>query len=306
MSSPRLRIASLVPSLTELLASLGLHEYLVARTGFCIHPSEIVRDVPKVGGTKDVRLDRLRVLGSSHLLVNVDENRLETIRDIEAWPAHSRPQIVVTHPQGPDDVAALIDQMVAVFANAPGIAAPDSRRLSERAQALQASLRDELALTCPQQRPQQNVLYLIWRGPWMTVARDTYISRMLARVNWQTMPAVDGGATGAGRYPALNGDEPWLIDVDRVLLSSEPYAFTEAHLDEAQALCPNAEVQLVDGEALSWYGPRTVDGLRLLRTLAGLQSSAEGSSWAERRAAPKPARIPSGDRPPYPPGEGSS
>ena len=26
--------------------------------------------------------------------------------------------------------------------------------------------------------------------------------------------------------------------------------------------------------------------------------------WAERRAAPKPARIPSGDRPVYPPDEG--
>ena len=27
-------------------------------------------------------------------------------------------------------------------------------------------------------------------------------------------------------------------------------------------------------------------------------------SWAERRAAPKPARIPPGDRPAYPPDEG--
>ena len=29
-----------------------------------------------------------------------------------------------------------------------------------------------------------------------------------------------------------------------------------------------------------------------------------GDLRAERRAAPKPARIPSGDRPAYPPGEG--
>ncbi|HET9046261.1 MAG TPA: hypothetical protein VFO33_04835, partial [Casimicrobiaceae bacterium] len=32
------RIASLVPSLTELLFSLGLGEFVVARTGFCVHP----------------------------------------------------------------------------------------------------------------------------------------------------------------------------------------------------------------------------------------------------------------------------
>ena len=36
-------------------------------------------------------------------------------------------------------------------------------------------------------------------------------------------------------------------------------------------------------------------------------SSDEGSSWrAERRAAPKPARIPSGDRPTYSSAEGST
>lgn len=276
MSAPHLRIASLVPSLTELVVSLGLQDHLVARTGFCIHPSEFVRDIPKLGGTKDVRLDRLREIGASHVLVNVDENRLETIREIEAWPAQSRPQIVVTHPQAPQDVAALIDQLVAVFADAPGIAAATTLVLRERAQWLKTALRDELARTARQQHPRQNVLYLIWRGPWMTVARNTYISRMLAHVNWQTLPAVDGGETGAARYPALGGDEPWLADVDRVLLSSEPYAFTAAHLDEAQALCPNAEVDLVDGEVLSWYGPRTVDGLRLLRNLAGLpQRSSE-------------------------------
>jgi hypothetical protein len=52
-------------------------------------------------------------------------------------------------------------------------------------------------------------------------------------------------------------------------LSSEPYAFNAAHVDEAMRLCPNARVRLVDGEALSWYGPRTVVGLRYLRELVG-------------------------------------
>jgi ABC-type hemin transport system substrate-binding protein len=46
------RIVSLVPSLTELLVDLGLAELLVGRTGFCIHPRQVVRRVPKLGGTK--------------------------------------------------------------------------------------------------------------------------------------------------------------------------------------------------------------------------------------------------------------
>jgi hypothetical protein len=102
----------------------------------------------------------------------------------------------------------------------------------------------------------------------MTVARDTYLSRMLARVNWQTLPAEAGGSTGAARYPTLSGREPWLAQVERVLLSSEPFAFDAAHAAEAAALCPRARLEHVDGELLSWYGARAVAGLAYLRSLA--------------------------------------
>ena len=65
------RIASLVPSITDLLFSLDLGDQLVARTGFCIHPREAVRNVPKVGGTKTVKLDRLRDIASLCRFVNL-------------------------------------------------------------------------------------------------------------------------------------------------------------------------------------------------------------------------------------------
>ena len=71
-----------MPSLTELVVALGLGERLVARTGFCIHPAEALARVPKVGGTKDVNLAKLRRLAPTHVLVNVDENRRETVEAI--------------------------------------------------------------------------------------------------------------------------------------------------------------------------------------------------------------------------------
>jgi ABC-type hemin transport system substrate-binding protein len=58
-----MRIVSLVPSLTELVCELGLEGQLVGRTGFCVHPAHVVRDIPKVGGTKTVSLEKLRALG---------------------------------------------------------------------------------------------------------------------------------------------------------------------------------------------------------------------------------------------------
>jgi len=253
------RIASLVPSLTELVFALGLGPRLVARTGFCIHPRDGVGAVAKVGGTKDVNLAKLRRLTPTHVLVNVDENRKETIDAIEAW-GDEAPKIVVTHPRDPVDNLALVDQLATVFAGAPGLA--------ERAAGLRDALADALAAVRAEGRPKRRVLYLIWHDPWMTVARDTYLSRMLARIGWRTLPEVTGGYAGAARYPTLTGDEPWLGAVERVLLSSEPFAFHERHVATVQALCPAAQVLRVDGELLSWYGSRAVAGLRYLRTLA--------------------------------------
>ena len=258
-NAPPPRIASLVPSLTELVFALGLGERLVARTGFCIHPADQVGAVAKVGGTKDVNLAKLRRLAPTHVLVNVDENRKETIDAIEAW-GDAAPKIVVTHPRDPVDNLALVDQLATTFAAAPGLA--------ERAAGLRDALADALAAIRAEGRPKRRVLYLIWHDPWMTVARDTYLSRMLARIGWQTLPDLSGGYAGAARYPTLTGDEPWLGTVERVLLSSEPFAFQDRHRAEAQALCPAARVLRVDGELLSWYGARAARGLRYLRALA--------------------------------------
>ena len=248
------RIACLVPSVTELLVSLGLAPWLVARTGYCIHPAQALAAVPKVGGTKDVNLVKLRRLAPTHVVVNVDENRAETAQALREFV----PSVIVTHPCGPEEVGALIGQLALPFQAIDGVA--------ERASALRAELETELAAT--QERETAPVLYLIWREPWMTITRDTYISRLLARAGWRTLPAVQGGPAGAARYPTLNGDEPWLGMVRELLLSSEPYAFTDEHVASAQALCPQARVRLVDGELLSWYGPRTAAGLRYLRQLA--------------------------------------
>jgi ABC-type Fe3+-hydroxamate transport system substrate-binding protein len=254
--NPRPRIASLVPSLTELVVALGLKPWLVARTGFCVRPREVLADVPKVGGTKDVNLAKLRRLQPTHVLVNVDENRLDTVRALQAFV----PEVIVTHPNAPHDNLALVDRLEAAFGDLAGV--------RERAAALRAALRAELAANAAQRWPLRRVLYLIWQQPWMTVARDTYIARMLATVNWLTLPDVMGGEVGAARYPVVEPTAPWLADVERVLLSSEPFPFRQQHVAAAQALAPRAAVQLVDAEPISWYGARAPAGLRYLRELA--------------------------------------
>src|SRR5471030_111694 len=107
------RIVSLVPSITELLCDLGLAGQLVGRTGFCIHPADIVRSIPKIGGTKDVNVEKIRKLAPTHLVVNIDENEQPTVAALAEFVPH----IVVTHPNTPRDNLALARLMAACLAS---------------------------------------------------------------------------------------------------------------------------------------------------------------------------------------------
>ena len=246
-AGPEARIVCLVPSITELLCDLGLAGRLVGRTGFCVHPWETVRAIPKVGGTKDVKLDAVRALAPTHAIVNVDENRRETAEALAQFVPH----VVVTHPLGPLDNPPLYQLLGGIF----GREQEAERLCGEFAAAYEA-------LTGGAPRPQQDVLYLIWRDPWMTVSPDTYIARTLALAGWRTLPRET-----ADRYPAVEL-ERFAGRVDRVLLSSEPYHFKERHVAEVAALVPGARVELIDGEMTSWYGSRAIAGLRHLAALA--------------------------------------
>ena len=244
-----MRIASLVPSLTELLFSLDLGDAVVARTGFCIHPRDQVRIVPKAGGTKDVDVDALLATAPTHLVVNIDENRKETIAALAAQIAN----IIVTHPLVPDDNIELFSEFGRLF---------DRRRQAAALVARYLAAREELLRAVGGVRP-LSVLYLIWKDPWFTVSRSTYVSSLLACANLHTLPA--GNAI---RYPVLAGDDTAWREADLVLLSSEPYAFREKHVAElALALPAPRPILLVDGEMLSWYGSRAIAGLVYLKAL---------------------------------------
>ena len=241
------RIASLVPSLTELLFALGLGDFVVARTGFCVHPKGDVARVPKIGGTKDPDLARLAALAPTHLIVNVDENRREVVDAARAFIPH----VVVTHPMSPEDNPRLYRLFGAIF---------DRDREAERLViAFDGALArlDAATLRCPREK----VLYLIWRKPWMTVSRATYVSATLARAGWDTLPA-----RVRVRYPAISDDARVWRDAGRILLSSEPYAFRAR---DAAALRERLRkpAEMIDGEWTSWYGPRAIAGLDALARL---------------------------------------
>ena len=262
LARPDARIVSLVPSITELLFELGIGDRLVGRTGFCIHPKGNIKTVPKVGGTKSVDIERIRELAPTHVIVNVDENEKPTVDQLASFI----PNVIVTHPLGPLDNLPLYRLLGGIFGR------------EERAEELCAEFRaayDKAVAAC-ERLARETVLYLIWKSPWMTVSRDTYVSRTLAAVGWDTVEI-----ESKDRYPKIELTAELMSRVDRVLLSSEPYAFREHHLDEIRQTLAAADhffvptaleeaespvtVSLIDGEMTSWYGSRAIEGMRYLR-----------------------------------------
>lgn len=260
------RIVSLVPSITELLFDLGLGPQLVGRTHYCVHPAAGLARVPSLGGTKKIRMERLLALRPTHAIVNIDENTRAMAEEIAAAGI----AVIVTHPLDPLDNPPLYRLIGGIFGRGA-----EAEALAARFAAAFDAVRDGAGAAG---WPERRVLYLIWQDPWMTVSRDTYVSRMLALVGWRTV-----AHDPATRYPAVTIDAALLREVDIVLFSSEPFPFTEQHLDAFRTAhswpSPGGgpALALVDGEMLSWYGSRAIAGLTYLRDkAAGLGRDLDG------------------------------
>ncbi|MEE9317875.1 MAG: helical backbone metal receptor [Rhodospirillales bacterium] len=257
------RILSLVPSLTELLFDLGLGDSVVGRTAFCIHPAGGVRRVKSVGGTKTVNMEKVLALDPTHAVVNIDETPKALADELAGLGIN----VVVTHPLQVSDNAGLYRLLGGIFG-----AREEADRLAETFEAAHRRVRSRITGA-----PEKKVLYLIWKDPWMTVTADTYISRMLSLIGWQTVIPGNGpeNRSDAGpRYPEIELSDTVLADIDLVLFSTEPFPFKELHLAEFKAAFPahGEKARLVDGQLISWYGSRAIQGLAYLEELSAGES----------------------------------
>lgn len=245
LAAPPQRIVSLVPSTTESLFALGVGPQVVGVTRFCVHPAEQVATRVRVGGTKDLDLDRLAALDPDLVVANAEENSREMFDAIgERWPLY------VAFPRTLDQALADLHDLGALV-HRPAPAAEWVARITAQRALL------------PQRAPRR-VVYLIWRRPWMAVSPDTFISQLLGEAGLVNALPVDGP-----RYPELTPAGLAALAPDRVLLSSEPFPFQDKHIDElAQASgLPRDRFRLADGELCSWHGVRLHQALPYLGTI---------------------------------------
>ena len=232
---PPKRIISLVPSQTELLFYLGLEKEVVGITKFCVHPEHQFRSKPRIGGTKKFNFEKIKSLEPDLLIGNKEENQKEQIKQLEAsYPVWMSDIITF------EDALDMIEQLGVITQKED-----KAYKLIEKIIIAFEPLRK-----FSNQKPKPTVAYLIWNKPYMVAADKTFINTMLQ------MAGFDNIFGDKERYPSVSSEELATAQPDCIFLSSEPYPFKTKHLEELRIICPNATVQLVDGELFSWYGNR--------------------------------------------------
>ncbi|MFC5283314.1 ABC transporter substrate-binding protein [Pedobacter alpinus] len=231
---PPKRIISLVPSQTELLFDLGLNEEIVGVTKFCIHPKDKVKQATKIGGTKKLDIDKIRQLKPDLIIGNKEENQKE---DIEL--------LMQEFPVWMSDIYNLEDALNMIL----GIGALVCKKAEAKFIIDDIENSFSNLLLSIKNKPRKKAAYFIWKAPNMLAGSNTYINEMLKYCGLQNIVEQQ-------RYPSFTTDELLNLQPEVVLLSSEPYPFTQKHVLAYKNIWPNAKVELVDGEMFSWYGSR--------------------------------------------------
>jgi ABC-type Fe3+-hydroxamate transport system substrate-binding protein len=245
VSWPPKRIISLVPSQTELLYSLGLEQEVMGITKFCIHPASWFRTKQRVGGTKKLDFDKIAALQPDLIIGNKEENTEEQIK-----------ALMSTYPVWMSDIHNLDD----AYSMMRSVGELTDR--IEKANEIIKQVKENFAGLRKEQYPQRKAIYFIWREPYMLAGHDTFIGNMLSLCNLK-----NASVELEGRYPEASAEMIKNLNPDVILLSSEPFPFSEKHKDEFKSICPSAKVVLADGEYFSWYGSRLLGAPAYFKSL---------------------------------------
>jgi ABC-type Fe3+-hydroxamate transport system substrate-binding protein len=237
------RIVSVVPSQTELLFDLGLNNEVLGITKFCIHPKEICKTKTIVGGTKNLNLEKIISLQPDLIIANKEENvkeQIELLADkIPVW---------LTDVNNYNEALQMIADLGKITQE------------TEKANSIKQSIDEQLS--APIFNKKRKAVYLIWKSPFMTIGGDTFIDSMMYKAGFENT------FHHLSRYPEIEIENIANSDCEFVLLSSEPYPFSQKHVAELQIVLPDKKIIIVDGEMFSWYGSRMLKSAAYFKELS--------------------------------------
>jgi ABC-type Fe3+-hydroxamate transport system substrate-binding protein len=264
--------------MTESLFELGLGPAMVGVTDYCLHPKEALRGLPRLGGTKNPRLEEICSLQPDLVLANWEENTRSTV---EALEARGIP-VWVTFPHTVLESLEVLWKLVELFR---------SPEAGQRLRTLELTL--DWTLSAVDEGQALRYFCPIWQETtqggqtwWMTFNRQTYPSDLLLLLGGENVfagrerrypleadlglePAQDPGERDT-RYPRVTVEEVIAAQPDAILLPDEPFAFGEAQARQVADLLsetPAAQNNCIyhfDGSLITWHGTRLARALREL------------------------------------------
>jgi iron complex transport system substrate-binding protein len=253
LPAPPTRIISLVPSVTEILFTIGAQDRLVGRTDFCDYPAE-ARRKPSVGGMLAPSLEGIVSLKPDLVVATPAGNRHETFDQL----GRLNLPVFLVNPITVSDVMDVMGRL---------------GRLAERPEAADravATMRDriEAVTTRVSGRPRPRVLYVLWPDPLIVPGRGALVSELIALAGGESVTA-DGGPG----YPRYSMEAALARNPEVIVLAShgsERSPLVRAkweRLGQVPAIAAG-RLYTMDGNLMHRYGPRMVDGLeRLARAI---------------------------------------
>lgn len=246
LTRPARRVVSLVPSLTETLATVDA-SLLVGATDWCTFPPDL--DVDRVRGTKNPDVRRIAALAPDLVVANMEENRELDVRRLRAAGV----AVWVTRIETVAEALTSISRLVGT-----ALGQDDPPWLEQARTIWEAPLQD-LGV---------RVAVPVWRGPWFVVGPRTFAHDVLTRCGLH-----NAFAAAADRYPKVPVESLTGSEVDLVLLPDEPYAFHAQDGAEAVAVA----TALIPGRSLTWYGPTLLTARDdILRPIAAAMAKGMG------------------------------
>lgn len=253
MLNSQVRIISLVPSITELLYSLGLSDQVVGITKFCVHPNEWFLTKPRIGGTKNIQIEKIKALAPTLVIAYKEENVKEQVDAVAAFT-----KVHLTDVSNFEEALKMIEEIGSITST--------REKASNLINTINTNFAELRKPSTTQQLKSIPCAYLIWQDPYMTIGGDTYISDLLKKIGFVNIFAKDA------RYPSITLSDIEQSNCKVIFLSSEPYPFKQMHIDELQRYFPNKLIILVDGEMFSWYGSRLLEAPAYFKSLSQMVS----------------------------------
>jgi iron complex transport system substrate-binding protein len=276
-AQPPRRVVSLVPSLTESLFDLGFGDTIAGITDYCVYPENETAGLPRVGGPKNPNIEQIAALQPDLVFANREENTPHTVQQLE----QAGLKVQLSFPQDVSQALDMLWELASLYGERGGPGSPAHmliKTLSSAAEAQQAAAlgAPRLRFFCP-----------IWQDRlasgerwWMTFNHSTYAHSVLELVGGENVfaarerlypleadlgmrPADPSAGQGRDtRYPRVTLEEILTANPEVILLPSEPYDYTEEHLEELRDLFASSQavqagrIYRIDGSLITWHGTR--------------------------------------------------